>query len=76
VTGDDVTTTCARLREAGVACLPAAADADARAHALAWECSHLLTVRDGGFELVVLGTGATERLATSEDVVARIRQWV
>jgi len=74
VVGDEAATLCVRLRTAGVACLPAPEQADAEAHALAWECSHLLSAREGGFDLLVLGTGESVRLAAVEDVLARVRE--
>lgn len=74
VSGEGAPSLCTRLREAGVASLPAADDAEARAHAKAWGGSHLLVVRGDSLDLVVFGTGETVRLHAVEDVVARVRE--
>lgn len=74
VAGDEAQRLCVRLREAGVASLPAADATEARAHAHAWGCSHLLSVRGDSLDLVVVETGEIVRLGTVEDVVARVRE--
>lgn len=74
VSGDEAPRLCVRLREAGVAALPAVSVSDARAHAHAWGCSHLLSARGDALDLVVIGTGEIVRFEAVEDVVVRVRE--